>query len=195
MAPAGANLAEGVARRVLVRARAGVRLSAVLAQVLAARGGDCGAVALAPLAPRFGIERVEVRQALAGAGVKRRSTAGGRPKRAAPDTESLMGQWLRGPWSMIWNTRKVAAAHAQPLRVISHWRAYCPSIPKGDTMVCNLSPNPMCMALGRTSDGRRVRSTRRHYHLHPDGLVDAQCERLRIMRQGGAHMGVPKPSI
>ena len=59
-APAGVNLAEGVAQRVLVRARAGARLSAVLAEVVAQRGGDCGAVALLPLAPRFGIDRVEV---------------------------------------------------------------------------------------------------------------------------------------
>ncbi|KAK9846364.1 hypothetical protein WJX81_002431 [Elliptochloris bilobata] len=56
----GGSLAEGVAQRILVRARPGVRLSAVLAEVMAERSSDCGAVALLPLAPRFGIERVEV---------------------------------------------------------------------------------------------------------------------------------------
>lgn len=58
---AGGSLADGVAQRVLVRPRPGAQVYDALAEVMAARGGDCSGIKLLPLAPRFGIERIEVR--------------------------------------------------------------------------------------------------------------------------------------
>jgi hypothetical protein len=57
----GPSLDQGVAQRVLVRARPGARVLDALAEVTAARGGSCAGLALLSLAPRFGVERIEVR--------------------------------------------------------------------------------------------------------------------------------------
>lgn len=118
LGPAGVNLAEGVAQRVLVRARAGARLSAVLAEVVAQRGGDCGAVALLPLAPRFGIDRVEVRQALPAATVADLCSThccGRTPSPQPPPPSNCIRVCLQSPLQTCAARTAVAHPHPPPL--------------------------------------------------------------------------------